>query len=469
MSLEGTLASSASLSAVREALPDRETGSWFVGGAVRDLLLGTEVDDVDIATASDPRELARVLHRALGGDVFSLSDRFGTWRIHTSDGFQVDVTALRGGDIAEDLAHRDFAANAMAVSTTDGRLVDPFGGAADVERRLLRLVSEDAYTDDPLRPLRLPRLAAALGFEIDQQTAAATRRHAAGITASAPERVFAELRALVGCDEALRGMRLLDELELTPSVLAEFAALEGVEQSVYHHRDVKGHSLEVLEHAIAMERAGWDLFGDSAARLAEVMRCDLADGLTVAEGLRWAALLHDIAKPQTRIVRDDGSIGFPAHDREGAEIVRSICRRMNTSVRFAQFVAAITRHHLLLGFMVDRGPLSRRELHRYLVASAPVAVEVSVFSVADRMATRGRKSEAAIAAHVELAREVIPAALDHRLNPPRPLVRGDQLVGALAVEAGPKIGELLALIAEAQFAGEVATSEDAIALARSAL
>jgi putative nucleotidyltransferase with HDIG domain len=462
-------AASDSLRATREALPEGGAGAWFVGGAVRDLLIGIPVTDVDIAVSGDSREIARAIHRKVGGDIFSLSDRFGTWRVHADGGFQVDVSAMRGTTIEQDLSHRDFTVNAMALSAFENELTDPYGGEPDLHRRLLCLVSERAYEDDPLRPLRLPRLAAALGFEIDPETAAATRRHAARVSLPAAERVFAELRGLIGSDGALRGMRLLDELELTATVLPELHALKGIDQSVYHHLDAYEHTLEVLERTIELERTDYAVFGEHAEGVKSLLGKDLADDLTLAGGLRWAALLHDIAKSETRVEMPDGRVGFPGHDKRGAELVRAICKRLNTSQRFSQYVAALTRHHLRLGFLVHNQPLPRRELYSYLTTNEPVEVEVGVLSVADRLATRGRKSEAAITAHVELAVEITGAALDYRNNPPKPLLRGNELADALGIEPGPKLGGLLAKIAEAQFVGEVSTADEAVALARTSL
>lgn len=458
-------AASETLEEVGAALP----GAWFVGGAVRDLLLGIEVKDVDVAVAGETRDAARAVHRRVGGDIFSLSDRFGTWRINAADGFQVDITELRGKTIEDDLGHRDFTVNAMALSTGGHELTDHFGGIADVDARILRLVAERAYEDDPLRPLRLPRLAAALNFEIDPETAEATRRHASRVTEPAAERVFAELRALIGCQDAVRGIRLLDDLGLMAVVLPEIERLKGIEQTVYHHKDVYEHTLEVLENVIELERTGYEVFEDHAPALRSLLAEDLADELTLAGGLRWAALLHDIGKPDTQTRFDDGRLGFPGHDIRGAEIVREICKRLHTSERFAQYVAALTRHHMRLGFQIPKRPLSRRDEYAYLVKSRPVEVEVGVLSVADRMATRGRKHEEGIPRHVGFAVEMTDTALDWRANPLKPVIRGDELATAVGIEPGPKLGELLAVIAEAQYAGEVTSAEEAIALARSAL
>lgn len=458
-----------SLCAVRSGLPAGGVGVWFVGGAVRDLLLGIEVDDVDLAIDGDSRKAARALHEVLGGDIFSLSDRFGTWRINAAAGFQVDITQLRGETIEQDLGHRDFTINAMALSTDELTLIDRFDGVGDVAARTLRLVSERAYEDDPLRPLRLPRLASALGLKIDPGTAEATRRHARLVAEPAAERVFAELRGLLGSDAAVEGIQLLDELGLMQVVLPELAALKGLEQTRYHHKDAYHHTLEVLENAIELERSDYAVFGDAAAAVKKSMARELADELTFAGGLRWGALLHDIAKPLTRTDHGDGHIGFAGHDVRGADVVRRICRRLHTSERFAQYVAALTRHHMRLGFLVPERPLSRVQVYQYLVKSAPVEVEVGVLSVADRLATRGRKHELSIPPHIELAIELTAAALDFRANPIEPIIRGDQLAQALEIEPGPKLGELLAEIAQGQYAGDVTSAQEAIALARAAL
>jgi len=158
------------------------------------------------------------------------------------------------------------------------------------------------------------------------------------------------------------------------------------------------------------------------------------------------------------------------HDSEGAELARRVMRRLRASQRVADYVASLTLHHLRLGFLVHERPLSRRAIWRYLAATAPDSADVTVFTVADRLATRGRNAEAAVTAHVEVAREVLGAALARRAEaPPAPLVRGDELAAALGIEPGPRLGELLAALEEARYAGEIATREEALTLARSLL
>jgi len=461
------------LAAVRAAVGDRE--AWLVGGAIRDRLLGRRPDgpaDLDVTVAGDPAAPAKALARATGAAAFALSESFGAWRVvGPAHAWQVDLAPLHGDSLRSDLAVRDLTVNAIAEPLDGGALVDPFGGADDLAARRLRMVAPDAFRTDPLRPLRLARLAVELGFDVERPTAAAAREAAPALRGVAAERVFAELSRLLMAEAAVRGLVLLDELDLTEVVLPEVAAQHGVQQSAYHHRDVHGHTLEVLQAAVDLERDPAAALGD---RLAESVRAllaePLADGLTRAGGLRLGALLHDAAKPATRVELPGGRVGFPGHDALGADLARAVLRRLRASVRLQGHVAELTRHHLRLGFLVHRAPLDRRAVHDYLVACGPVAADVTLLTVADRLATRGRKADVAIARHVELARELLTAALAERAQGRRPaLVRGDELAAALGVAPGPSLGRLLAEVEAAAFAGEIHTREEAIAHARRAL
>jgi poly(A) polymerase len=455
------------LQSAREGVGDAP--AWIVGGTVRDRLLGRDTTDLDIALAGDPEAAARAIARAGRGTAFELSGAFGAWRVVArGHAWHVDVVRLRDDDLATDLAARDYTVNAMAEPLAGGELVDPHGGRADLEARRLRMVSADALAEDPLRTLRAARLATELELAVDPETAAAVRARAPELARVAAERVFQELKRIVAGERPVDGLELMEELGLVKIVLPELGALHGVEQNVFHHRDVHGHTLEVLE-AVARLEAGPPELGEHAGAVRELLAEALADELTRGGAMRFAALLHDAAKPATQGRRPDGRVTFVGHDAEGAQLARDVIRRLRGSQRLADYVAALTLHHLRLGFLVHERPLSRRAVWRYLSATEPYAADVTVFTVADRLATRGKNAEPAIAAHLELAREVLGPALEHRSVPrPEPIVRGDELARELGVH-GARIGALLAELEEAQYAGEIRTREDAIALARSLL
>ena len=459
--------SSDPVGAIREAL--RGVDAWLVGGTVRDERLGRlPVRDVDLAVAGDPEPAARAVGEAVSGPVFPLSEAFGAWRaIDRKREFVCDVSPLQGQTIEEDLAQRDFTVNAMAEPLAGGELIDPHGGARDLEGRVLRLVSPDAYERDRLRPLRLARLAAELGLAPDPGTEEATRAAGPRVSEASPERVYAELRRLVVSEGALAGLELADRTRVLGAVLPELAELHDVEQSQFHHLDVYGHTIEVLARAIELEGSLEEVFGELAPRLRAVLDEPLADELTRLQAIRFGALLHDIGKPRTRGVLESGRVTFIGHDSVGHDMVLALCRRLRTSDRFARFVAALTKHHLVLGFLVHERPLPPRTVYRYLRMTSPVEVEVTLLSCADRLATRGKNADPAIAAHLGLARELMAAALDWRASgPPTPPIRGDELARELGIEHGPELGALLGQLAEAAYAGEATTREQAVEVAR---
>lgn len=437
--------------------------AWLVGGVPRDRLLGRSTTDYDVVVSGDPGPVARALGRAAGGYPFSLSESFGGWRVVARDhSWQVDVLPVIGGAIETDLGQRDFTVNAIAQPLDGGPLLDPFGGVEDLTARRLRAVSDHAFADDPLRVLRLARLAADLELAPDPATSALAAASAAGLQRVAAERIFNELRLVISSDRALRGLELMDSLGVTAVVLPEFAALHGVQQSRYHHLDVHGHTRAVLAETIALVRDPEPVFGEFAAPLLEVLGDPLANELTRGQALRFGALFHDLAKPQTRAVNPEGRVTFLGHDAAGSELAPAVLSRLRASERLGEYVAGLTRHHLRLGFLVHEVPLSRRVVYRYLKTCSPVEVEVTVLSVADRLATRGASSDEAIAKHLSLARELLPEALRWRRRPPRPPVRGDELARAAGIRPGPELGRVLAELEEASFAGEIHTREEAL-------
>ncbi len=257
------------------------------------------------------------------------------------------------------------------------------------------------------------------------------------------------------------------------AVLPELEALRGISQTRYHHLDVHDHTLAVLSEVVALQtddKHAADVLGRHASRTLALLAEPLADGLSRGDAMRLGALLHDAAKPLTRVELDNGRIGFPGHDRAGADLTITILRRLRTSTRLAEHVAALARQHLRLGFLVHRQPLDRRAVHRYLTACHPVEVDVTILSIADRLATRGRNAKTAIAAHLALAGDLLGEALAWRAGPrPEPLVRGDELAAELGLATGPRLGELLGELEEAAWAGEISTRDEAIAHARGLL
>jgi putative nucleotidyltransferase with HDIG domain len=458
----------------RAALADRP--AWLVGGVVRDMALGRRRgEDVDIVIDGDPEQAARALaaparRQERPAACCSLSEEFGGWRVVSRDrSWQVDVEPLRGGSLEADLLLRDFTVNAIAAPIAGGAMIDPLGGLADLAAGTLRAAGPSAFEDDPLRVLRLARIAVELGLHPQQSTLHLARASAGKLRAVAAERVFAELARILDSADAVRGFALLGEIKATAAVLPELDRLHAVEQNHFHHLDVYGHTMEALAQTIELQRDPVEQLGEAGEEATALLSEPLADGLTRGSALRWGALLHDIAKPATRAVQEqDRRVTFIGHDALGAQIAAELLSRLRASERLQSHVAGLVRHHLRLGFLVhEPQPLARRTVFAYLSATGPVAADVTLLSIADRLATRGAKAQGAIERHVRLAAEMLQDALRwHRQGPPRPLLRGDVLARELGIQPGPQLGWLIDALCEAQYAGEVQDRELALAYAR---
>jgi poly(A) polymerase len=469
--LEDALGAAPSIAAARTALEERPGSVWIVGGAIRDALLGRPVADADLAVdRGTEEEAARAIARVAGGTAFPLSEEFATWRaVAPTDGWHVDVSALRADSIEDDLRARDFTINAIGLPLAGGEPIDPTGGFSDADTRTLRAASEASFEDDPLRLLRACRLAAGLDLSPEERTRELARRHAAHAADPAGERQFAELRGIVAGPRPLVGVRLMEDLGVLPVVLPELEALRGVAQNPNHHLDVLGHTIAVLEEWLGVEADLPGFAGDLAPEVQRFLDEPLADELTRRDALRFGALFHDLGKPETRS-EGSGYVTFIGHDEVGGRIIASICRRLRTSRALSGHLQGLALHHLRLGFLIHQRPLSRRAIYDYLVATEPVAADVTLLTVADRLAARGEgplASPEMVQAHLDLAREMVREALVwHRDGSPRPPLSGDELADELGLSPGPEMGRLLEELRAEAFAGEITSRSQALERAR---
>ncbi len=461
---------------------------YLVGGSLRDALLGRPSDDLDLAVPVDAPDLARTLADRSGGHFVLLDAQRGIARVVLDEGpvRTIDIAPLRG-DIDTDLGERDFTMDALAAllePLADGapaELIDPHGGLRDLEHGIVRLVSERALVEDPLRLLRAVRLAAQLDFRLAPETADALRRHAEGIGRAAAERQRDELARILATPRAGPAIRLLDDLGLLERLLPEVTASRGVSQPKEHYWNVFDHSVETVvaldfmlaekEPAGRREARFWRVLWDALAFLPELrdhLAEEVSEGRSRSTLLKLAGLLHDVAKPETRAPDATGRIRFFGHAERGAETARSVLRRFRFSRRETELVATMVEEHLRPGQLSTEGPPSRRALFRFFRDTDEAAESVLLLSLADHLAARGPRlridgwrRHVAYIAHV-LGRRHEEEAI---VRPTR-LLTGDDLMVALAIEPGPEVGRLLAVLEEAQASGEVTSRQDALAFIR---
>ncbi len=311
---------------------------YLVGGAVRDSVLKIPNFDVDIVVEGDGIKFARLLRKKLKADSFVAWDKFGTAEL-VIDEIKLEVATARSekyeknsrkptiepAAIDLDLKRRDFTINTMAISLnreTFGELTDPFNGMDDITNKVLRtpLKPEETFNEDPLRMLRAIRFSAQLGFELQSDLIRAIRKEKDRLSIVSQERITAELFKILGTSQPSIGIAGLLGSELLDMVFPELIPTIGVEQiGKYHHKDVFWHTLEVL---------------DNVAKISDDI------------DLRFAALVHDIAKPDTKKFKEGKGWTFHGHEVLGTKMVELIGRRLKLSRKTIKFAKKMTFLHL---------------------------------------------------------------------------------------------------------------------------
>lgn len=478
------------LARVNNFLAEQDIHGYVVGGFVRDALLRRDTADIDIAVTSDALEIAPRLAVALGGKYVLLDRENRIGRVvlvveeepPTGRQWELDFSTLEG-PIEPDLARRDFTIDAMAVNLShlgngpaDVQLIDPFDGLNDLRQGIVRAVTRTAFESDAARLLRAVRLAAELGFSIDTETEALIRSHSHLIAGVAGERVREELLRLLAIPANQRTLPYLDELGLLTAVIPELTQLKGVEQPREHFWNVFDHTLNVVTAVDYLLRQGtWEYAGEEvlvatpwSAQLAQYSNMEVSHGSTRRLLLKLAALLHDIAKPQTKATDTDGRTRFLGHAREGAAIAVNILERLRFSTKEIKRVESMVRHHLRPAQMGDHALPTHRAIYRYFRDTGEAGIDTLFLSLADHLATRG--PNLIIAHWQEHANTVAYVLAQHSqeasLTVPPKLVDGHDLIHIFGMSPGPKIGELLEAVREAQASKEIATRDEALAYIR---
>ncbi len=419
---------------------------YLVGGTVRDTLLAQtavatgdlsslDTIDLDFATSARPEETEKLLRR-WGDAVWLTGAAFGTVSAQKElpGGIvrDVEITTFRteayeagsrhpevayGDTIEGDLARRDFTINAMAVRVPDFAFVDLFGGIGDLHRKVLRtpVTPEQSFSDDPLRMVRLARFSSRLGAEPDEATLAAATSMADQLQTISAERIRDELVKLIAGDDPARGLDLLVRTGLATWVLPELVDLAACVDPIHRHKDVYAHTLAVLENAMALEDNGPDVV------------------------LRLAAVLHDIAKPETRVIHDDGKVTFHHHEVVGGRQTRHRLRELKFDKQFIKDVSELVRLHLR--FHTYKEGWTDAAVRRYVRDAGHLYDQLNKLTRAD-VTTRNKRKAAAISRRMdELEIRVAELREQEQLDSLRPPIDGNRIMEHTGMKPGRQVGE----------------------------
>ena len=461
-------------SQAEQALPTlaraaRECGAaaYAVGGYIRDRLLGVETADVDVVVTQCLGEIAERLHAELGASVVPLHDEQPTIRVAFRGRSHIDLTIPRTGSllpaddvpahqraIVADLLARDFTINAMAVALDDllggdwqSHIIDPAAGVSDLRVRLIRATNPQVWLDDPLRLWRALRLAAQLGFELEDDTVQGMREHADLALRPATERIRDEFFALLARPNAEIWLAQAADIGLLFKLLPELAPLRSLSQGGYHHLDGWHHSLAVAAAMRDLVREAPGLSSEKGERLRRVFGKSVSGGRPKLALLTLAGLMHDAGKPSTRAEDDEGFVHFYGHEKVSAEMARAVADRLCLSRRETHYLEAVTGLHMYPALLAQQ-EISRRAAHRFFRKAGNVAPDILVLAWADRLSALG---PAALPEHIERVQNAIRWLLtewleESPLSHPQPPVGARAIMRRYGLEPGPEVGRALRVL-----------------------
>lgn len=458
---------------------------FAVGGTVRDLLLKRESRDLDLLVFGDVFRVARELASALEGSWFVLDSFQKHIRIQAKSlpGLYIDLSESKSQSLGENLKERDFTINAMALdifeyqnfletgdlNRTSKKIVDPGQGRSDIKARLIKQNHPQAFTSDPIRLMRAPRLAAQLGFDIDESTVETIRSKAPLLAQTSGERVRDELFQILKLTDSARVVNELKELELLGQILPELTATVGVTQNKHHALDVWEHSLATLSRLEAKPWQELELDQKVQQYLKDYLEKPLAEGRSRWLLLKLSALLHDIGKPRVRELKQDGKVTFHRHEQVGSKMASGIANRLRLSRREEKSLSLIVCQHLRpLHLFLAENHAEKAE-YRLFKQLEPETASVLLLSLADRSAGKPSKEMEEVRRFFKFVEQlIIKYCRDFKAAISRRLLSGEDLIRIFGLSPGPQFRSILSMIEEAQLENRIHTREEAIKLVNDA-
>lgn len=448
---------------------------YLVGGYLRDLFLKRKRDifDFDFAVSSNAINVSKEIARFFKSGFVVLDKEHGSSRIvyrKNDTCCNFDFTDFRSKDIFEDVLHRDFTINGLAVNiksiykskNLEDILIDPYDGRADIKKKTIREISKFSLLEDPVRILRAFSLMATLDFKIENKTRQAVKKYRKKISSCAVERIAEELFKTFNTQNSFKAISLMDDLGVIDTIIPEVKIMRGVKQGPYHHLDVYRHSLETLRQL--------EILLNKLKRKKEIqgyLKQIISGTHTRLALLKLGAFLHDIGKPEA-LEHFEGKTRFHGHERIGRDMTRDIAERLRLSCDERDSLSRMVFWHLRPGYLADIENVSQRAVYRYFRDTKDEGASVLLLSMADQRATRGvltkdenRKNHEEVC--LGLVKEFFRRRKEKRL--PR-LINGHDLIRHLKLSSGPLIGDILLLIEEAQAMGEIKTKQQALKMAR---
>jgi len=453
---------------------------YVAGGAVKDCLLGTPAADVDIVFPPGRENVAALFAGRTGAARVAFRegepDR-STERVVLREGDDppvFDFTLRRGFSVEEDLSLRDFTVTAMALpldALIEGdvsRLVDPFGGHADLRDGRIRVVSDGSFRRDPLRLLRAFRLAAELGFRIESATIERIVRDRELLAGVSGERVRDEIFRILRINPCRPVIEAMDRAGLLDEVFPGTAAMKGIEQNGYHALDVWSHTMLCLEELEKIFTNPVLEFGDAAGDFPDYLAGGFVRGRSRAALLKLATLLHDAGKPGKASRGAAGETHFYGHAAAGGPVVEAVADRLRLATAERDYLNLLVSSHMHLVHLTAQPSWTKKSVLHFFRKYGENYRALLLLFAADTRATVGPKMTPGRIRRIrETLAEILrlyEEDLGPRLREP-PLISGSELMERFGLEPGPLVGEILGQVEEARLEGRLRDREAALVYA----
>lgn len=436
--LESVLKKIKPLKKIKEYAIKANKKVYLVGGMLRDLLLGIEINDIDIAISGKGKEFARAL-----GKSFRLKKDLNEFRVTNGD-MNIDILGLGSTEILKDLSRRDFTINAMAYNLLDKRFIDPFNGVKDLERGIIRAMGRKNIVEDSCRILRGLRFRAAFGFEIETKTADLFLEYADRLTTVAPERIHFELITIFNAENS--------HLAIVPEIF------DKIFPGFLKMKDIKGGKItaDLIEHSVLtlkeLNSLSKDLSDFGVYR--KKIETYYSENKIV---LKLVALLHDIKKPETRKIEED-KVHFYGHDKMASDWFKRTGKNLKFSTKEIKYVIKLIMYHMWIHLLAAQEEITERAKRRICFELGNDIIGLVLFTIADQIATTGKKD-----AHLmEICNQIIGHYFSMKDEVEKPLLMGRDLIEHFNLTPGPVFGEILTKVQMAYEEGELKTKEEAI-------
>ncbi len=462
------------LKAIEKSAQKKKVKLYLVGGALRDILLKREKEnpDIDFCLEEGAINFSKQLAKELKAGFVVLDKEHGSARVvkKTKDKiYTLDFTDFRGRTLKDDLFHRDFTINTLAIELgriyeekdLDELIVDHYRGKKDLRKGLIRALGRGSFKEDPLRILRAFSLAALFDFKIHKDTLRLVSLEKNKISGVSGERVRDEFFKILSSPRAYKSFLGLDKYKILELIIPEIKVMHRLRQGPYHHLDVWGHSLETVRHLELIIR---DFSRNKEMRA--YLNEEISSGHKRYELIKLAGLLHDVGKPKALRV-EKGKISFRAHERIGYHMIEDIALRFKLSNDEIHTLKQMILFHLRPGFLADNERITPRAEFRYFRDAAKEAVSILLISLADQRATKGPlTSKQSRTRHEKAVGYLIKKYFkkEKSVRPSR-LINGDDLIRQFKLEPSPLIGKILSELEELQAIGKIKSKEEALSAA----